>query len=476
MGEHQSGPPLTRREALRRVGGGFGMVGLASMLPQLAASEPPSAATLLEHPPHFPARAKHIIFLFLNGGLSQVDSFDPKPALAKYHGQPLPGGNPKTERRTGNLMRSPFTFQHYGESGIEVSELFPHIGSCADDICFLRSVQTDIPNHEPSLLMMNNGHIQPGRPSLGAWTVYGLGTQNRNLPGFIVLCPEQPSVVGPPLWGSAFLPAVFQGSYISSKETDPHKQMAYLQNDSVSEPRQRKELDLLAKLNRLQMENEGYADPQLESTIASMEIAFRMQTEAPDVFDLSKESEATRKLYGDTDFARSCLMARRLVQRGVRVVQIYFARGNPWDHHDDIEQHRKNALRCDQAIGGLIRDLKSHGLLDETLVFLGTEFGRTPVVETSAGFGGDKVQNGRDHNPYGFTVCLAGGGIKGGATFGATDEFGFHAVDNPVHVHDVHATILHAMGLKHERLTYRFSGRDYRLTDVSGNVIKQILA
>jgi hypothetical protein len=465
--------PLTRRDALRRIGGGFGLVGLAS---SLQGSVMPAPASLAERQPHFAGKAKHVIFLFLNGGLSQVDSFDPKPALVKYNGQPLPGGNPKTERRTGNLMQSPFAFKRYGQSGLEVSELFPHVGSCVDDICFIRSTTTDIPNHEPSLSMINNGHIQPGRPSFGAWTTYGLGTQNQNLPGFIVLCPEQPNIVGPPLWGSAFLPAVFQGTYISTKETDPEKQLPYIRNGQETPVQQRNELDLLSKLNKLQLESEGYDDPQLEATISSMEVAFRMQTEAPEVFDLTKETEATRRLYGEGDFARGCIQARRLVERGVRVVQVYFSKGNPWDHHADIEQHRKLALRCDQAIAGLLKDLKSRGLLDETLVFLGTEFGRTPVVETSGGFGGDKLQNGRDHNPFGFTVWMAGGGVKGGTTYGATDDFGFHAVQDPVHVHDVHATMLHAMGLHHERLTYRFSGRDFRLTDVAGNVIHKVLS
>ena len=449
------------------------MVGLAS---SLQGAVMPAPASLAERQPHFAGKAKHVIFLFLNGGLSQVDSFDPKPALVKYNGQPLPGGNPKTERRTGNLMQSPFAFKRYGQSGLEVSELFPHIGSCVDDICFIRSPTTDIPNHEPSLSMINNGHIQPGRPSFGAWTTYGLGTQNQNLPGFIVLCPEQPNIVGPPLWGSAFLPAVFQGTYISTKETDPEKQLPYIRNGQETPVQQRNELDLLSKLNKLQLESEGYDDPQLEATISSMEVAFRMQTEAPEVFDLTKETEATRRLYGEGDFGRGCIQARRLVERGVRVVQVYFSKGNPWDHHADIEQHRKLALRCDQAIAGLLKDLKARGLLDETLVFLGTEFGRTPVVETSGGFGGDKLQNGRDHNPFGFTVWMAGGGVKGGTTYGATDDFGFHAVQDPVHVHDVHATMLHAMGLNHERLTYRFSGRDFRLTDVAGNVIHKVLS
>jgi hypothetical protein len=480
MRHQPAAPPMSRREALRTIGGGFGMVGLANLVSSswLQASSSLTAAGALDlKSPHFPARAKHVIFIFLNGGLSQVDSFDPKPMLAKYHGQPLPGGNPKTERKTGNLMRSPFSFKRYGQSGLEVSEIFPLLGERIDDICLMRSVHTNIPNHEPSLIMMNCGQTQPGRPSMGAWLTYGLGTENQNLPGFVVLCPEMPNVVGPPLWNSAFLPGVYQGTFISTKETDPEKLIPYLRNEKTDLSQQRQELDLLAKLNQKQLEQLREPDPNLEAAIQSMEIAYRMQTEAPEVFDIRKESDVTRQRYGDSEFAKGCLMALRLVEHGVRVVQLYFAKGNPWDHHDDILQHQKLARQVDQPVASLLQDLKSRGLLDETLVVFGSEFGRTPVVET--GQFGDvktKVSNGRDHNPYGFTVWLAGGGVKGGMAYGATDDFGFHAVENPVHIHDLHATILHLLGISHEKLTYRYSGRDFRLTDVEGRVVKDIIA
>jgi hypothetical protein len=461
-------PHMTRRQALGRMGSGFGLIGLASMMGPLHAA---AAGGLDPKPPHFPAKAKRVIFLFLNGGLSHVDTFDPKPMLDKYNRQPMPGGNPRTERKTGNLMRSPFEFRKHGQSGIEVSEIFPNIGELIDDFCVIRSMHTNVPNHEPSLFMMNCGDIQPGRPSMGSWITYGLGTENQNLPGFVVLCPGTP-VVGPPLWNSAFLPGVYQGTHIVNHETDPNKVIPFIHNSRLAVAMQRQQVDLVTRLNRLQMEAKQN-DPQLEAGIQSMEIAFRMQTEAPEVFNIEKESEATRKLYGEGDFARGCLMARRLVEHGVRMVQIYFGNSQPWDNHDDILVHRKLAQQSDRPIAALIRDLKSRALLDETLVIVGSEFGRTPSVETSASV---KVQNGRDHNSYGFSLLLAGGGIKGGITYGATDEFGFRAVEHPVHVHDLHATILHLLGFDHTRLTYRYSGRDFRLTDVHGEVVKGILA
>jgi hypothetical protein len=468
-------PTMTRRKALCKLGSGFGVVGLADLLGTSLLGATP--ATALQNPLagkdlHFPARAKHVIFLFLNGGLSQVDTFDPKPMLTKYNGQPMPGGNFRTERKTGNLMRSPFSFRKYGQSGIEISEIFTHLGGHVDDMCIVRSTYTDIPNHEPSLFMMNCGHVQPGRPSMGSWISYGLGTENQNLPGFVVMCPGTP-VIGPPLWNSAFLPAVYQGTYISNKEKDPQKLIPYIRNGHLTLSEQRNQLDLLTELDRNQVAGLGEDDAQLEACIESMETAFRMQTEAPEVFDLSKESEATRKRYGDSDFGRACLMALRLVASGVRVVQIYFGNGQPWDNHDDITIHAKLARQADAPMAALLEDLKARGLLKETLVICGSEFGRTPVVETS---GQLKTYNGRDHNPYGFSVWLAGGGVKGGMTYGATDDFGFKAVENPVHIHDLHATLLYLLGLNHEKLTYRYSGRDFRLTDVSGLVVKDIIA
>jgi hypothetical protein len=480
------------------MGSGFGMLAFASLVSEsLAQANGPSAqqgassvpghagetgARRLDHP----ARAKRVIFLFMNGGLSQVDSFDPKPMLDKYHGQPLPGGTVATERKTGALMRSPFTFKKYGKCGMDVSELFPHVGECADDICLVRSVYTDIPNHEPSMLMMNTGHTQVGRPSLGSWLTYGLGTDNENLPGFVVLCPDVPTTVGPPLWNSAFLPAVHQGTFIADKvekqtdaalvgkDFDPRKLISYIHNDKFTLAEQRRELDLLETLNRMQMERETVRDPQLEAAISSMETAYRMQTEAPEVFDIRKETDATLKLYGQGSTARGCLMAVRLAERGVRMVQVYYGKGDPWDAHADIQAHRKNAKDSDQPFAAVIRDLKSRGLLKDTLVVCGSEFGRTPVMEVGGGAG--MVQNGRDHNPFGFTMWLAGGGVKGGTIYGATDDFGFKAIDRPVHVHDLHATILHLLGIDHTKMTYRYSGRDFRLTDVSGTVIHDIIA
>ena len=486
---HKSRNPETRREALCRIGNGFGMLAFAGLVgdslaaaAMLDANQDPKVRTTGGL--HHPAKAKHVIFLFMNGGLSQVDSFDPKPMLEKYHGQPLPGGSIATERKTGALLRSPFTFKKYGQCGMDVSELFPNVGGCADDICFIRSVYTDIPNHEPSMLMMNTGHTQVGRPSLGSWLTYGLGSDNKNLPGYVVLCPDVPTTVGPPLWNSAFLPAVHQGTFISDKvekpdqivgkDFDPKKLIGFIHNEKFTLSEQRRELDLLAELDRIRNAQEAMHDPQLEAAISSMEVAYRMQTEAPEVFDIRKETEATLKLYGPGSTARGCLMAVRLVERGVRMVQVYYAKGDPWDAHSDIQAHRKNAMDSDQPFAAVIKDLKSRGLFDETLVVCGSEFGRTPVCEIGGGAG--NIQNGRDHNPFGFTMWLAGAGVKGGTIYGATDDFGFKAIEKPVHVHDLHATILHLMGIDHTKLTYRFSARDFRLTDVAGNVIKDILA
>jgi hypothetical protein len=473
----------TRRDALRRMGSGFGMLSFASLVGESIAKAD-STADMQGVPgarvPNFKPKAKHVIFLFMNGGISQVDSFDPKPILEKYDGQPIPGDTLEHERKTGNLMRSPFSFKKYGQSGIEMSEIFPNLGECADDMCMVRSMHTDIPNHEPSLLMMNVGHIQPGRPSMGSWITYGLGTENKNLPGFVVLCPEVPTTVGPPLWNSAFLPPVYQGTFITDsvkdKKFDPQKLIPDIHNDKFDLKQQKNEIDLLETLDRLQMQQEHSSDPQLEATLQSMETAYRMQTEAPDVFDVRKESEATIKMYGEGSTARGCLTAARLIERGVRMVQIYYGKGDPWDHHFDIQLHRKNAKDSDQPFAALIKDLKQRGLFEETIIVCGSEFGRTPVVEVGSGFMGGQVHNGRDHNPHGFTVWLAGGGFKRGMVYGATDDFGWKAVDKPVHVHDLHATILYLLGIDHTKLTYRYSGRDFRLTDVAGKVIHDIIA
>jgi Protein of unknown function (DUF1501) len=459
---------MTRRDYLRKMGTGFGMLGFAGLMQGATLNR---TAPLAPKAPHFPAKARRIIFLFLNGGPSQVDTFDPKPLLAKYSHQPMPTGNLKTERKTGNLLPSPFTFRKYGQSGIEVSEIFPELGARIDNCCVIRSMYTDRPNHEPSLFLMNCGEKLPGRPSMGSWLTYGLGSENQNLPGYMVLCPGLP-VVGPQLWSSTFLPAVYQGTYIPNNEKEPDKLVQFIHNKDLNQTEQRRQLDLLGALNHLALERTG-PDPQLEASIEASEIAFRMQTEAPEVFDLSKESEATRARYGDTDFGRGCLMALRLAERGVRMVQVYHGNGQPWDNHDDIQIHRKLAKQADKPIASLIDDLKARGLFNDTLLIVSGEFGRTPAVEVS---GLVKVQNGRDHNSHGFSTLLAGGCVKQGTVYGATDDFGFKATEKPVHNHDLHATILHMMGLDHTKLTYRYSGRDFRLTDVAGNVIQEIIA
>jgi len=453
---------MTRRDLLAAMGSGFGLLGLNGAM---------QGATAAPRGPHFTPKAKHIIYLFLNGGPSQVDTFDPKPMLTKYHGKPAPSGNLRTERKTGALLGSPFRFDKYGQSGIEVSEIFSNIAKHIDDICVIRSMHTERPNHEPSLFMLNCGHILPGHPSMGSWLNYGLGTENQNLPGFVVLCPGLP-VIGPQLWNSAYLPPMYQGTHIPNNEVEPEKLIQHLRNKQLSLDEQRKQLDLLTKLNKVHARREGN-DPQLESRIESMEVAYRMQTEAHTAFDISKEPEKVRERYGDGAFARGCLTARRLVERGVRMVQVYFGDGQPWDNHDDILTHKKLAQQSDKPMAALLEDLKQSGLLKDTIVMIGGEFGRTPSVEVS---GLVKFQNGRDHNNHGFSLLLAGGGIKGGMTYGATDEFGFKAVENRVHPHDVHATLLHLMGLDHTKLTYRYSGRDFRLTDVFGNVIHEIMA
>ena len=462
-------PPVTRREALRAVGGGFGLVGLAGTLgTSMQAASLGPVSPMAPKPPHFPAKAKHIIYIFLSGGFSHIDSFDYKPMLEKYDGKPLPYATPLTQFATGNLMKSPFTFKPYGQNGILVSDLFPNVGEIIDEFCLIRSMHTDVPNHPPSQWMMNSGVSRPGRPSMGSWVTYGLGTENQNLPAFIVLGPGGDGS----RWSSGFLPSIYQGTLVSDAESDPQKQVQYLSNPRLDKSQQRRQLDLLQRMNERFLGSLEQA-PELETTIHSMEVAFRMQTEAPEVFDIRKESKATLARYGDGEFARGCLMARRLVEAGVRMVQVYYGRRQEWDQHEDIMGHKAHARKSDPAIAALILDLKERGLLDETLVILGTEFGRTPVINVG---GFNAIHNGRDHNVHGFTVMLAGGGVKQGTIYGSTDEFGFKAVDNPVHVHDLHATVLHQLGLDHERLTYRYSGRDFRLTDVEGQVVKDILA
>jgi hypothetical protein len=456
--------PITRREALQLIGSGFGTLGLANML-QAGPARSVGA-------PHFSPKAQHIIFLFLNGGVSHLDTFDPKVELQRRDGQPMPGPKIITETRVaGNLMASPYSFKKYGQSGIEVSEIFPKVGEVIDEFCVIRSMYADTSLHAPGVLFMNCGHPLPGRPSMGSWITYGLGTQNENLPGFVVLCPGYP-IGGPQAWSSAFLPNSYQGTQLPTNETDPEKLIQYIRNNRLTPDQQQHQLELLDKLDRSYLQRVGY-QPQLEANIRSMEVAYRMQTEAPEVFDITKESAATRARYGDGDFGRGCLMALRMVERGVRMVQIYFGKRQPWDSHDDIRIHGGLAKQADAPIASLIQDLKSRGLLDETLVIIGSEFGRTPFNQNT---GVTVAGVGRDHNEKGFTTLLAGGGVKRGIVYGSTDEFGFKAVENPVHVHDLHATILHLLGLDHTKLTYRYSGRDFRLTDVAGNIVRDILA
>ena len=471
----------TRRQALRRLGTGLGVLGLYGVLGHagLLGAVPPGVvdaarSPLSPRPSQFRPRAKRIIHIYLNGGPSQVDTFDPKPALAKWAGKPIPGGNLTTERPLGAALPSPFAFRAHGRSGIEVSEIFPHTARHVDDLCFIRSMYANTPNHEQSMRLMNCGDERLSRPSYGAWITYGLGTENENLPGYVALCPGLP-VADVSNWRSAFLPGIYQGTHINTRKTKPEELIENIRNGRLSPADQRRQLGFLAELNAEHQRMRG-DDPQLEARIQSFELAYRMQLEATDAFDISREPEAVRAMYGDTVQSRQLLIARRLIERGVRVVQCYHGDVQPWDSHDMIaDAHRNLAREVDQGIGALLTDLKQRGLLEDTLVICGGEFGRTPAVEMPAP-GTPGNGKGRDHNHYGFTVWLAGGGVKGGHVHGATDEFGFRAVEKPVHVHDLHATLLQLMGFDHERLTFRHAGRDFRLTDVAGEVVTGILA
>jgi hypothetical protein len=453
--------PLTRRDFLRRSGMGLGMLGLADLH---------AVTGSVIQKPHYAPKAKRIIHFFLNGGPSHVDTFDPKPMLAKHDGKPLP--NPRlTERKTGAAFGSPFKFQRYGKSGIEVSELFRNTAAHIDDIAVIRSMHAQVPNHEPSLMLMNCGDsIQP-RPSLGAWLSYGLGSENENLPGFIAMCPGGMPIKSAENWQSAFLPGAHQGTYVDTQHQQVDRLIENIRSPHADLKSQTRQLELMRRLNEAHRRERH--DPRLEARIQSFELAFRMQMEAADAFDVSKEPKHIRDLYGEGVHARQTLIARRLLERGVRMVQLWHGAGQPWDNHDNIESnHRKLATQIDQPIAALLTDLKQRGMLDETLVLWGGEFGRTPTVELSGG----KSKLGRDHNHYGFSVWMAGGGIKGGTVYGSTDDFGFAAQDNPVSVHDLHATILHLMGIDHEELTYRYAGRDFRLTDVFGDAVREVIA
>ncbi|MBM3458186.1 MAG: DUF1501 domain-containing protein [Armatimonadetes bacterium] len=465
-----SGGNLSRRELLARSGGGFGLVALADLLAQAAAATPdprPAASPTLAQPPHYAPRARRCIFLYMPGGPSHTDLFDPKPRLTRENGQPLPFEKPKLERqKTGNLMGTHWKFVRRGAAGIEVSELLPRIGALADDLCIVRSMHADNINHTGAALQMCTGEQAFSRPSMGSWLTYGLGTENQNLPGFVVLCPAA-VFQGAQLWNSSFLPGAYQGTHVRDL-TRPVENLAGPDPEAI----QRAKLDTLGALNRLHKRDKSN-EMELEGRIASFELAFRMQREAPEAFDLNRESPETHRLYGTGNpvtelFGKQCLLARRLVERGVRYVHVFDApANNVWDHHGGIrEALPKRCAAVDQPIAALLTDLKARGLLEDTLVLWGGEFGRTPTAQ------GD----GREHHPFGFSMWLAGGGIRGGLTYGATDEYGWYAVQDKVHVHDLHATILHLMGLDHERLTYRFGGRDYRLTDVFGKVVSPILA
>jgi hypothetical protein len=456
----------TRRGFLQRCGMGFGSLALADLLR--------NECLAAESGIHFPGRAKHVIHVFLNGGMSQVDTFDPKPELTRRGGQMLPLENLRTERRTGVALPSPFKFQQHGQSGIPVSELFPHLSQCVDELAVIRSMYAQLPNHEMSLMLMNSGDQRLVRPSFGSWLTWGMGSENENLPGFIALCPGGMPVGGAGNWRSAFLPGAYQGTHVDTSKDDPEKLIDNVRNDHLTSRQQRQQFDLLQTINDRHFAARP-GEAAIEARIRSFELAYRMQTEATDAFDVRREPEYILKLYGDGPQNRQLLIARRLVERGVRFVQTWHGGGQPWDSHSNIKnEHRKVADQCDQGLAALIIDLKARGLLDQTLILCTGEFGRTPSVEM--GQNGSGASQGRDHNHWGFSLWLAGGGIRGGTIHGATDEFGFRAVEKPVSVHDLHATMLHLLGFDHERFTYRYAGRDFRLTDVHGQVVNEILA
>lgn len=460
---------LSRRDLLSRSGMGLGMLGLAGVLQ--AADGEAGTNPLTPRQPHFPGKAKRVIHFFLNGGPSHVDTFDYKPSLEKYAGKPLPT-NLLTERKTGASLPSPFKFEKRGECGTPVSEIFAKTAEHIDDIAVINSMYAQVPNHEPSLMLMNCGDSVQPRPSTGAWVLYGLGSENQNLPGFIAMCPGGYPIKDAENWQSGFLPGAYQGTFIDPQQRTLDKLIENIRRTHSSSAAQRRQLDLLAQLNR---EHQApRIDPRLEARIQSFELAFRMQRDAEEAFDLSQEPKHIQDLYGAGVHGRQTLIARRLLERGVRYVQLWHGAGQPWDNHDQIEaNHRRLAGELDPAIGALLTDLKQRGMFEDTLILWGGEFGRTPSVE----LGGDgAAKAGRDHNHYGFSVWLAGGGIKGGTVYGATDEFGFKAEVNPVSAHDLHATMLHCLGFDHEKLTYRYAGRDFRLTDVHGRVLTDILA
>lgn len=464
----------SRRAFLEKTATGMGMLGLSSLLAnQSLQAGNPATVGRLNHPP----KAKRVIFLFLNGGPSHVDTFDPKPALLKHEGEQPTGKLYKPSKGSG-YMPSPFSFRKHGQSGLDVSESLPHLAKVIDDCTIIKSMHTDVPNHEPALLQMHTGNIQPIRPSIGSWALYGLGSLNENLPGYVVLRPSPNIVVGPALWSSSFLPAQFQATSVITSDTRVDKLIANVKNPKFDLKKQREQLDFLQLLNKRHA-SQRPEESDLDAQIRSMETAYNMQISATDAFDVNGESEDMKERYGKSTFGQSCLLARRLVERGVRFVSVYYTnKGNqPWDTHErHNSQHTQLCQDADKAGAALIADLKSRGLLDDTLVLWGGEFGRTPYAQQNNKNSKDKVKTGRDHHNTAFSYLLAGGGVRGGFSYGQSDEFGMNVAENPVHVHDLHATILHLLGMDHEQLTYRYSGRDFRLTDVHGNVIHDVIA
>ena len=460
----------SRRQMLQRSAVGFGAVALDALLGGSAGGAERGPA---EKAPHFAPRARRVIFLFMKGGPSHLDTFDPKPQLQKDNGKELPFAKPRVQfGATTKLLASPWKFRQYGESGLPVSELFPHVARRVDDLCMLHSLHGTNAAHGGALLKLHTGSDNFVRPSMGAWVHYGLGTENANLPGFVTICPTL-AHGGVKNWGSAFLPAQYQGVPLGVA-SKPSSEATIAHAKRLRPPRlQRLQLDLVGQLNRQHLQRTGPLD-ELESRIATMELAFRMQAEAPEALDLAQETDETRRLYGmdekvTEDFGRQCLLARRFAERGVRFIQVTHSDSMvQWDQHSGLKKgHEKNSLEVDKPIAGLLADLKRRGLLHDTLVLWGGEFGRTPVAQSG---------DGRDHNPEGFTMWMAGGGVKGGEAYGATDEWGYKAVENRLEVHDLHATLLYLLGIDHTRLTYRFSGRDIRLTDIYGHVVHDVLA
>ncbi|MBM3457993.1 MAG: DUF1501 domain-containing protein [Armatimonadetes bacterium] len=465
-------PVFNRRDFLRASANSFGTLALAGLCAEEArAASPSSTGPLAPRLPHFAPRAKRIIFLFMHGGPSQVDTFDPKPLLIRDDGKPYPGQKPRVQfAQTGNLMRSPWEFRRYGQSGTEVSDLFPNVAACVDDMAVIRSIHADNSAHGGALLQLHTGSDTFVRPSIGSWVTYGLGTENQNLPGFITLCPTL-GHGGVQNWSSAFLPGDYQGTPVGNASIPARDaRFKFVENPETAAELQELQLSFLKRMNQQHLEPLG-PDPQLEARINSFELAFRMQAAAPGLLDLTRESQHTLDAYGvgkdPTDhFGRLCLQARRCAEAGVRFIQC--THSYKWDQHGNLKNlHAKNAREVDQPIAALLRDLKQRGLLEDTLVWWGGEFGRTPTAQ-----GGD----GRDHNPHAFSMWLAGGGVQGGSVYGATDDYGYYAVENKVHLHDLHATLLHLLGMDHEKLTYRYAGRDFRLTDVHGRVVHDLLA